>query len=150
MYEDERAIELVNRAERLGLHLQFESGMNVVKYAPGGDANGQIEILAALARNIVAVRRLIQKRAIGARGKKLLGARIWDEERGEGTLTRAEEDGSLTISFEKIPGLQSARSVSASGDSLLVLVEDDVADPAVAETTPEKSKKGILERLRGA
>ena len=149
MYEDEKAIELVARAERLGLRLHFDCGMNLVTYEQHSDASEHSEILGQIARNIVHVRRLIQQRAVRDRGKQLLGARIWDADRGEGTLTGADGEGCLTISFEKIPGVPSPRSVTASADSLLILV-DVVADPAIAETSPEKSRKGLFERLRGA
>src|SRR5580704_3559643 len=113
----------MNRAEELGLRAEFDSGFVVMKYTPNGDTDRQTEILEELGNQIVHVRRFAQH-AIAARGKELLGQRVWFPDHGEGTLRDAGGDGLLDVLIIKNAASGRPQSFSAYAEHLLVLVED--------------------------
>jgi hypothetical protein len=138
---------LIARAERLGLHLEFDCGLLIVKRTESNEPEMQDEALAELGNKLSDVRRLVYLRAVAARAKEFLGQRIWTEE-GEGKLASAQGDGTLAISIER-KDLRHLQTVTANVESLLIIVEN-ASDPAVAGTahetpeTPRKRRFGVF------
>src|SRR5208283_6099412 len=88
-----------------------------------------------LAKRLADVRRLVERRASGARAKDFLGRRIWATEQGPGTLTDAADDGTLSISigaemrrYGEDDSRRSQLSISSNSQSLLIVVDDEGAD----------------------
>jgi hypothetical protein len=132
---------LISRAERLGLHLEFDCGLLIVKRTESSEPEMQDEMLAELGNKLSDVRRLVYLRAVGVRANEFLGQRIWTEE-GEGKLVGAQGDGHLSISIER-KDLRHLQTVTANVESLLLIVEN-VSDRAAAGTateTPEMPRK---------
>lgn len=100
MDKEERALQLLERAENLGLRFEFDGGLNTVKRAKSGDRDRQDDALKELSKYVREIGRLLQRRAIGARGNELLGRRICCAE-GEGVLASADSNGGLTITITK-------------------------------------------------
>jgi hypothetical protein len=88
MDRTEKAIALIERAEQLGLGLGLEhdSGLILVKQTESGDPDRQSAIIAELGKYISDVRALEQRRAIGDRAKGFVGQRVWFQDFGEGTF----------------------------------------------------------------
>src|SRR5208283_5757447 len=80
---NEKVNELIARAEKAGLRLQFDSGLVLVKRTESGDPDGQRAIIAELWRYLGEVRHLVEAHAIGERAKGLAGRPIWCEFRSE-------------------------------------------------------------------
>jgi hypothetical protein len=157
---DGKVNELIDRAEKAGIRLEFDSGLNVAKLTESGDPDGQCAILAELWKHLSEVRRLIEARAIGARAKKFVGQRIFCEF-GEGTLVGASYDGILRISTsreirhvheEDVHSSQVTLASNAQG-LLIVLVDDGPETGASSpdnEPQSEQPRPGFFDRLRGS
>jgi hypothetical protein len=149
----EKAMELLKRATKLGLRVEFQSGMNILKKTAPVDPELLTSMMEQLANYLPEIRAISQRRAVAALGKNLASRRIWSKEHGEGTLVGASEDGMLTISVgiemrrsdeEEIR--RSRTSITSNAESLLVLVEDQENSTSFPndQTVPEKSRRGIF------
>jgi len=157
MDRGEKVQQLMQEAETLGLRLEFDSGLVLVKRPQSGDPDRQDAIIAKLARYIPDVRRLVELRASGVRAKDFIGARIWSAN-GAGSLVGSCEDGSLTIRVgaemrrsDEDESHRSQMSVTADAESLLIIVDEEAADVAGSRSdgaAPEQPKPGFFQRLR--
>ena len=142
--------ELLERAAKFGLNLEFDSGLILVRRTESGDPERQDEILAELVKKLGDVRRLIERRAMGVRAQELLGRRVWCED-GEGVLAGSSEDGGLSISFVR-SGWRHTQTVTTYGAALLIVVQQEEADAAPSAGSNEQKSaqapKGFLERAR--
>jgi hypothetical protein len=142
----EKAIEVLIRAERHGLHLEFDSGLLVAKRTESGDPQMQDDIIAEIGRYLRAVHRLVYLRAVAVRANAFLGQRIWSED-GEGVLASASGDGDLAITITK-EGFNKRRTVTATAESLLVIVDEAKAD-GTPSTDQEPTSETPRKRLFG-
>ena len=120
MDANEKAKELIERAKKLGLRLEFDTGLIVAKSTGSGDPTAQDDIIAELGKYIHEVRRLVARRAMAVRAKEFLGQRIWSEE-GEGVLASASGDGDFSISLER-DGSRHSHTVSVRAESMLIVL----------------------------
>ena len=135
MNREEQVSAVLEEARNYGLRLQFDCGLLIVKRTKSGDSEKQDAIIAELAKRLADVRRLVERRASGARAKDFLGRRIWATEQGPGTLTDAADDGTLSISigaemrrYGEDDSRRSQLSISSNSQSLLIVVDDEGAD----------------------
>jgi hypothetical protein len=157
--KSEKARELIEQARRLGLRVDFDSGLVVLEQTGSGDPELRRALVAELFTYLAAVRDLLAKRSLGAAAEKFVGQRIWSE-RGEGTLVSTNEDGVLTV-LSASPEMRrsdderrrSRGSISTTAESILILNEAPSAN-AVASSNDQASsqepKPGIFKRLMGS
>jgi hypothetical protein len=159
MDRSERAIEVMEKAKKLGVCIEFNFGLTAAKLKTTGDPERQRDIIAELVKYLPEVRSILMRRAVATRAKELLGRRIWSREHGEGTLTGASNDGVLTVKISAESRMsheeevrRSQMSITANAEGLLI-VEDEEADCAASSPGerpgPEKPRRGIFELLRG-
>lgn len=152
MDRSEKSQVLLERAEKLGLRLELDSGLLIVKRMESGDLERQDVLVAELGKYLEDVRRLVEKRAIGARANDFIGQRIWSAD-GEGVLASGSCDGALTVTVVK-EGLRHPQTLTAKAEGLLIIVDEEQADgtssPPNEKPTAEKPRRGIFELLRGA
>jgi hypothetical protein len=139
---DEKVNELLERAKEYGLSLNFDSGLIIVKQAATDDPARQRDIIEELGKYLVHIRRLVERRAHGARGKDYLGQKIWLPDYEEGELTEANCDGSLSVSV-KIPGSRSLQTLTTRAENLLIVVKDAPA-PVNEESVSEMPRKRLF------
>ncbi len=96
----EKAKELIERAKRRGIRLDFDSGLVLVKLSAPGDLGEQKKLIAELYRYLGEDRRLVEGGAIGDRATMYLHQQIWSE-LGQGTLIGSSGDGTLSISVDE-------------------------------------------------
>jgi hypothetical protein len=156
----EKAVELVAKAERLGVRLDFDCNLLTATKAPSDDPGGQDLIIEELVKYIIEVRSLVRVRATSIRARYFFGQRIAIKDglnlapAGEGVLwgalAGAHGDGSLSISFSNEEWKQ-ARTVTAKAEDLLMVVdgEADGASPVQNdESKSEQPAKGFFRRVR--
>ncbi len=153
MIRDEKVHPSMGRAEKLGLRVEFDSGLLAVVTPPApGDPERQDAVIAELGKYRSNIRRLVvEGRASAARANELLGQRIWSQY-GEGVLASASGDGSLTIKVAR-EGFRNSQTLTANAQSLLVIVvkgADGAASPHNEEAKPVEPRRGIFKRLRGS
>lgn len=154
----EHANELMARARRLGLRVEFDSGLNVAKQPAAGDPERQGAILEELGKYISDIRPLAQGRAIAARGKDLIGHRIFSQLHGAGTLVGVADDGCLTIRISaemRRTGDEENRSsqmnVTCDAKSVLIVVDEEetgAASSSDAGAPSERPREGFFDRFR--
>lgn len=154
----EKANELIERGKRLGLRVEFQDGVNILRTTAGVDQEVLSSTLEQLATYLPEIREISQRRVIAALGKKHIGARIFSKENGAGTLIAAQEDGTLTISISKEfrrsyeeESRAAQMTIGSNAESLFVILDDEQVDPSTShdhEPKPEQPRKGFLERLR--
>jgi len=131
----ERATELLQEAEEIGVHVEFDCGLILAKMAKG-DREKQLAIVEEISKLSREVRRLARQRAIATRAKELLGRPIWmPEYRQQGKLVGADDDGGLVVSIDKA-GLRSSK---AAAIDLMVLVEEE-AEVVASDPDPPSQK----------
>lgn len=147
--------ELIRRAERLGVRVEFRSGLNIVKTNGAGDPERQREVIRELAAHLREVRIVSQLLAIATEGKKYVGARIVSTEYGAGTLVEASDEGTLAISISRDvrssheEEVRTNRStVSAHAEGFLILLdvaeEDEISKPSDQNPSEEPPRKRFL------
>jgi hypothetical protein len=144
----EKAIEVLTRAEKHGLHLEFDSGLLVAKRTEYGDPQMQDDIIAEIGRHLRAVRRLVSLRAVAVRANAFVGQRIWSEE-GEGVLASGSGDGDLAITITK-EGFRHRQTLMTHAESFLVIVDEAKADEVSSsgdEPATAKTGGGLFKRL---
>jgi hypothetical protein len=146
MVRDEKVDALMGRAKKLGLRVEFDSGLITVVTPPApGDPERQDAIIAELWKYRSDVRRLVEGRASAARASELLGQRIWSEY-GEGVLASASGDGALVIDVAR-EGFRNSQTLTANAESLLVIVverADGAASPRNEEAKPAQPRRKIF------
>lgn len=157
MQREENVQQLMQQAETLGLRLEFDCGLVLVKRPQSTDPERAELIFAKIARYLSDVRRLVELRASGVRAKDFIGARIWSAN-GAGSLVGSSEDGTLTVRVgadvrrsNEDESHRSQMSISANAESLLIIVDEERADVATAltsEPTSEQPRAGFFQRLR--
>ncbi|MGO9639892.1 MAG: hypothetical protein ACLP1Y_01120 [Candidatus Acidiferrales bacterium] len=155
----EKAGELLAQAERAGLRLEFDSGLNLVKRMESGDPDRQRAIIAELTKYLPEIRRAIEGRAIAARATKFVGQRVWSEN-GPGTLIRGSHDGVLTISTgaevrgpHEEEAHRSQITIGCNAKDLFIVADGEDVDGASSPDDGPKSKQpkpGFLDRFRGS
>jgi hypothetical protein len=148
---NEKALELLKRAEDLGLGIEFDSGFLAVELTETGDPAEQRVILADLGKWLTYVRELAKGRALAARAKKYVGQRIWHTEYGYGVLAGVAREGQLTITTERTD-FRGPLTLTANVESLLIIAVDEGADGASStqsdKPAAEPARKSFLDRLR--
>jgi hypothetical protein len=144
----EKAIELLQRAAKLGLRPEFRDGLNILNVIGAADP----ELTEALTRYLPEIRSILQRRAVAALASKHVGSRIFSKEHGPGTLIEASEDGTLSISVNQERRQShedeirfSQISITANADSLvLILDEAEASDPADQKPESELPRKKLF------
>jgi hypothetical protein len=141
-YKTEKAMELLERAAKLGLQADFQNGVIILKMTtPAVD----LAVITDLTKYLPEIRSISRGRAVAALAKRYAGSRIFSKEHGAGRLVDASEDGTLTISIsserrrsdeEEIRSSQI--SVNANAESLLILEERATSFEKVTEPPPPK------------
>lgn len=128
----EKAIELLQRAAKLGVRPEFRDGLNILKVTC---AAADPELIEALARYLPEIRSILQRRAVAALANKHVGSWIFSKDHGAGTLVGASEDGTLSISVSQERRQShedeirlSQISITANADSLLLILDEAEAD----------------------
>jgi hypothetical protein len=135
----EKAIELVEQAQTLGLRLEFDSGLLLLVRRKGSSAGA---FIAELGGYLSDVRRLIERRAIAARANEFLGQRIWSAE-GEGVLAGASSDGELSVTIRR-EGAQRPLTLTSKAEALLLILDDDGREDGLH--TPQPKPVRAIER----
>lgn len=156
----EKAVELVAKAERLGVRLDFDCNLLTATKAPSDDPGRQDLVIEELVKYIVEVRFLVRERATSIRARYFLGQRIAIKDGlnlkpgGEGVLwgelAGAHGDGSLSISFTN-EEWKHARTVTARAEDLLMVVDveaDGASSVQNDESKSEQAPKGFFQRVR--
>ncbi len=144
----EKALEVLARAERVGLRPEFDSGLLVVKRTVSGDPTRQDDIIAEIGKYLSEVRRLVYHRAMAVRANDFLGEQMWSEE-GDGVLASASIDGDLAITITK-EGFRHRQTVTSKPESLFVIVDEAEAegtssvDDEPTSETPRKRLFGLI------
>ena len=144
----EKAVEVLARAEMVGLRPEFDSGLLVVKRKVSGDPTRQDDIIAEIGKYLSEFRRLVYHRAMAVRAHDFLGQQIWSEE-GDGVLSSASSDGDLAITITK-EGFRHRQTVTSKPESLFVIVDEAEAgntsstDDEPTSETPRKRLFGLI------
>ena len=160
MDHPEKAAELVAKAERFGVRLDFDCDLLTATKARSGDPGGQDLVIEELVKYISEVRRFVKGRAMSVHARAYLGQRIAIKDglnltpSGEGVLSgvlaSASGDGDLSISFTQ-EDWKHARNVTARAEDLLIVMDGE-ADGASSgqndESKSEQRPKGFLRRMR--
>jgi hypothetical protein len=159
MDRNERVQQLMQQAEKLGLRLEFDCGLLLVRRPQSGDPDRQEAIIAQLARYPSDVHRLMQRRASGIRGKDFVGARVWSPD-GAGTLVGGSDDGTLTVRVgtelrrsDEDEVSRSQMTIVAGAENLLVVVDEKATDGAASPAdgpASNQARGGFFDRLRGS
>lgn len=163
MDRSEKAREVIQQTEDLGLKLKFDSGLMVA--VKGTIDHEQCEhIVEELAGNpgtptqpnvagylLPYVRTILLRRAIAARASQCMGRRVWSPEFGWGTVVGTDGVlGTLTVEVENSAGRKSR--VSATAEAVVVIVADEedqsVSSSGGTEPKSDKPRRGIFEMLR--
>jgi hypothetical protein len=158
MDRTEKANELIERAKKLGVRVEIDSGLLVaVKQKESGDPETQDSLLAELAKHLRDVRPVVQQRAIDAGANKFLGARILYPEFSltevsatEGVLESAHGNGAVTISVTRENFRDPKVPLTARADNLLIIMEKagGTSSPLNDGPKSEQPRKGIFELFR--
>jgi hypothetical protein len=165
MDRTEKASEVIQQTELLGVKLKFDSGLMVVVNGRARLAQEQCErIVEELGGNpgtrtqpnvagylLPHVRTILLRRAIAARAQQCVGRRVWSPVFGWGTVLDADGIlGTLTVEIEISAGRKT--QVSATAEDVVVIVdaeeEQSVTSIAGNEPRPDKPRRKILEMLR--
>ena len=144
MDRNEKVHELIERATRLGLRLEFDSGPVLVKRTESGDPERQRETITELGKYLRDIRQLVKRHATGARARVFVGQQIWSEE-GEGVLADTSTDGELTISIARAESRR-PQTVTSNAKSLLIVLDQEKEDGATSsdrEQTSEPPRKRL-------
>jgi hypothetical protein len=147
----ERAVELVGRAANLGLRAEFQNGLTVIlkRTASADEEESVDDCLREIMKYLPEVRSILKQRAVAAVARKHAGSQIFSEY-GAGTLVGASDNGLLTIKVNQGIGSRSQISVTASAESLFLILDDEAeADGALpaADRKPELVRKRLLPPL---
>ncbi len=129
---------LFERAESMGLRLEHDAGLILVRFPPTGTAEPDaIEAtVRALGRSIREVRDFVIAQSRGSRGAAFVGRRVFVPEFGAfGVLTSSHNDGSVGVTYERTDIGQV--TCLCGGDRLLVL---DFVETASAVSPDQKSE----------
>jgi hypothetical protein len=144
----EKVNELMARAERLGLRLEFDSGLLIVSRTATADPERQWGVVEELGKYLPEVRTFLERRAIFVRANQLLNQPVWSPEFGQGQVESAESNGRLCASFQR-DGSQRATTLGVSADSLFLILEKEGATPTPLEdqAKSDKPQKGFFGQL---
>ena len=142
---------LIEQAKKLGVSLKFESGLNVLRKTASVDP----ELIKSLTKYLPEVRFISQRYAVFALAKRHVGARIFSKEHGEGALTAASEDGTLTIAVgaemrrsDEYDTRRAHLSITANAESVLIILEGEGAEadspPADQKLEVERPRKRLF------
>jgi hypothetical protein len=171
MDRTEKASELIEEAEQLGVHLKSvvpNLAFAVKQMVTGDLAERQEAICIELAKYLPEVRRLTELHAIAVRARAFIGKKILLRDGHgllegtdgygtgqrvsivrEGVLKDVGGSGELTISVVRDGNSQ---TVTARAEDLLIVLDDEgeagASSPGSDAQASEKPRKGILERFR--
>lgn len=148
MDRSEKANELMARAERLGLHLEFDSGLITVSRTATVDPDRQQAAVEELGKFLPEVRNLLERRAAFARTTQLVGQALWSREFGEGKVESADNIG-LIASFQR-EGARHPATLGLSADSVLIILDKEAggALPLLEDQAKsDKPQKGFFGQL---
>jgi hypothetical protein len=117
-------IELLERAETLGVRLEFDSGLNLANLA-AGDLDRQLDIIAEICQlhYFGEIRRILERRAAVARVKQFIGRPIWFPGYGEGVLRDASSTGLLELSMKNLsPASSHVAMLQADARKILLII----------------------------
>jgi hypothetical protein len=141
-------LELVNRAEKLGMVLRYDSGLVIA--GPGAIGREQAEtaeIVRLLGSRLVELHQVMAARARAARGADLVGQEVFiagPDLGGWGTIVTAENNGMMNVSLER----GSRGSLSADAKDLLIVLGD--AEPASFPAAAKSERASVATRIRRA
>jgi hypothetical protein len=161
---NEKAVELLKRAENVGMRVDFDSGFLTVELTDTDDPENQRAILEALMQSLPEVRRLTEVRAMAVRAKEFLGKKILSfdgtamlEKAGgygdgkiiaivkEGTLAGIDDRGGLTVS---IVSEGRSQRLTSKAEDLLVVLEGAAGASSPQNDKPAAERRGLLDRFR--
>ena len=163
----EKACEVIQQTEDLGLKLKFDSGLMVLVKGEATLDQEQCEnVVEKLGGNagtptqpniagflLPHVRDILLRRAIATRAKQFVGRRVWSPEFGWGTVVGTDGVlGSLTVEVQNPAGRKSW-VIGAAKDVVVIVAEEgeqSVSSTAGSEPKPDKPRRGIFEMLRRA
>lgn len=130
-----KAEELLHRIKKsYGVNAEIEDGIVVLYDSVGGDLELQEAVAKQLLKFLPEVRIILQQRATAARGRRLIGRRIFtaEQEQSEGRLHNVS-DGKLIVSIN-LGFSTNASTVTADPSQLVVWQE---APPEQSSPAPE-------------
>jgi hypothetical protein len=139
---------LFERAESVGLRLEHDAGLILVRFPPTGTAETDaIEAtVRALGRSIREVRDFVIAQSRGARGAAFIGRRIFVPEFGAfGVLTSCHNDGVVGVTYEREIGVVTCL---CGGDRLLVLDFEETTSAASPDQKSEATWQKLVRRAR--
>src|SRR3974390_1666015 len=131
----ERTEELIGRAERIGVRLNYDQGLVTVSIPRTIDSEIETAMMKELEALRASVRDLLKRRAISRRAKDFVGSRVWIMESGAGSLVEVENDGQLNV---RTPLQADRLSTTAYADNIFVILEaldTESASTELASTT---------------
>jgi len=137
--------ELLERAERYGFEVFYDSGFVVVRRPETCDPERTRNMVEELGARIGDVRRLVLLRAVAARAKDFVGQEVWAEEMGIGRLTDSDNTGNLAVKpRENQNGFHSSSHYSYSAEHLLVLTDGCKASTSLEPQPPLREPRKTL------
>jgi hypothetical protein len=162
MDRTEKAGEVIQRTEDVGLKLKFDAGLMVAVKGTIDDEQCEhiVEKLGgepgtSTQPNVAGyllphVRNILLRRAIAARASQCVGRRVWSPEFGWGTVAGADGVlGTVTVEVNNSAGRKSL--VCATAEDVVIVADEDeqsVSSSARTEPKTDKPRRGIFEMLR--
>ena len=141
----EKAKDLIEKAKKSGLHLEFDSGLVIMKQQSTDKSENCSLMATEIVKYLPEVRSALQKRTAVTRARKLLGQRVFSSEFGEGVLTGAgaDDNGWLAISIAKSASRSTEHQILAE-ELLVILIEGGEAKNVFdIESRAEKQRMGL-------
>jgi hypothetical protein len=145
----QKARELLERAPKLGLRVEVENGVNILKKT--ADVSEDPELMMEFTKFLPEIRSILQARAVAAVAKKYVGSSVFSKKHGAGRLVAAHDDGTVSVrvgtelrrSSEEESHVSRITVGSNTEDLLIVVVDEEEADEtsSSADQKPELRKK---------
>ena len=79
----EKAKDLIDKAKKSGLHLEFDSGLAIMKQQSTDKSENCSLLATEIVKYLPEVRSVLEKRTATTRARKLVGQRVFSSEFGE-------------------------------------------------------------------
>ena len=153
MERSDKARELIERAQRMGIRLEMDKRLMLLRVSPSASGeDSRAFITEQILKYLPEIREIVEVRETSIRARELLGRPTLSAERGAGILVDAPDDGGLAISINK--GCSTSQTqIMEHAKNLVIVVEEDTGEvrtPLATEPSPSKpARRGIFEMFAG-
>ncbi|MCU1316969.1 MAG: hypothetical protein JWN63_2291 [Candidatus Acidoferrum typicum] len=149
MNRTEKAAEVLERADKLGLHPRLIYGVLAVNEKAPGDPEQQDAIRAEIVKYLPDLRHLVERRELAAHAHEFFGKRILSPllllqttEVMKGVFESASIDGTVYISLET--GGRSPSRVTSNAANLLIVLDEEAGVASSPRNDEQKSRHAPL------